>query len=45
MLVLDTNVVFELMRERPNPGVLGWMDNQLTDNFFVTSVTEALSGW
>ena len=41
MFVLDTNVVSELMRERPNPEVLGWMDNQLTDNLFVNSVTEA----
>ena len=41
MLVLDTNVVSELMRERPNPDVLRWVDNQLTDNLFVTSVTEA----
>ena len=41
MFVLDTNVVSELMRERPNPDVLGWMDNQLTANFLVTSVTEA----
>ena len=29
------------MRERPSPEVLGWMDNQLTGNLFVTSVTEA----
>ena len=41
MLVLDTNVVSELMRERPDPEVLRWMDNQLTANLFVTSVTEA----
>ena len=41
MFVLDTNVVSELMRERPNSEVLGWMDNQLTGNLFVTSVTEA----
>ena len=41
MLVLDTNVVSELMRERPSPEVLRWMDNQLTDNLFVTSITEA----
>ena len=41
MFVLDTNVVSELMRERPNPQVLGWMDDQLTANLFVTSVTEA----
>ena len=36
MFVLDTNVVSELMRERPNPEVLGWMDNQLTGNLVVT---------
>ena len=41
MFVLDTNVVSELMRARPNPQVLGWMDNQLADSLFVTSVAEA----
>ena len=41
MFVLDTNVVSELMRERPNPDVLAWLDNQLTDNLSVTAVTEA----
>ena len=41
MLVLDTNVVSELMRERPNPEVLRWVDEQHTGNLFVTSVTEA----
>ena len=41
MFVLDTNVVSELMRERPNPEVLEWIDNQLTGNLLVTSVTEA----
>ena len=30
MFVLNTNVVSELMRERPNPQVLGWIDNQLS---------------
>ena len=41
MFVLDTNIVSELMRKRPNPEVLEWMDNQLTDTLLVTSVTEA----
>ena len=41
MVVLDTNVVSELMRERPTPEVLGWIDDQLTSSLFVTSVTEA----
>ena len=41
MFLLDANVVSELMRERPNPQVPGWIDNQLTGDLFVTSVTEA----
>ena len=41
MFVLDTNVVSELMRERPNPEVLTWVNSQFTDTLFVTSVTEA----
>ena len=41
MLVLDTNVVSELMREHPNSDVLRWVDSQLTGNLFVTAVTEA----
>lgn len=41
MFVLDTNVVSELMRDYPNPKVLAWLDDQLTDNLFVTAVTEA----
>ena len=41
MLILDTNVVSELMRERPNLDVLRWVDSQPTGGMFVTSVTEA----
>ena len=41
MFILDTNVVSELMRERPQDEVLAWIDRQLTDNLYVTAVTEA----
>jgi len=41
MFILDTNVVSELMRPRPNPKVLAWLDSRLTADLFVTSVTEA----
>ena len=41
MFVLDTNVVSELMREDPQPEVLAWIDRQLTDDLYVTAVTEA----
>ena len=41
MLILDTNVVSELMREHPRSEVLAWIDRQLTDDLYVTAVTEA----
>ena len=41
MVVLDTNVVSELMRESPRPDVLGWLDSQRTRDLFVTRMTEA----
>lgn len=41
MFVVDTNVVSELMRPRPDPGVVEWMDGQRINALFVTAVTEA----
>ncbi len=41
MVVLDTNVVSELMHREPDEKVLIWIDNQPTQELFVTSVTEA----
>lgn len=41
MFILDTNVVSELMRQRPHPTVLAWLDNQPTYILFVTTITEA----
>ena len=41
MVVLDTNVVSELMRDAPHAGVLGWLDDRPTRELFVTAVTEA----
>ena len=54
MIVLDTNVVSELTRARPEPRVLAWLDRQDIHSLFVTVVTEAeirtsiallLTGW
>jgi toxin FitB len=39
MIVLDTNVIFELMRPQANERVLGWVDTQGEDELFVTAVT------
>ena len=41
MFVLDTNVVSELMRDRPNSAVLHWLDDRLERDLFVTAVTQA----
>ena len=41
MIVLDTPIVSEMMRDRPRTDVLGWLDEQPTRSLFVTAVTEA----
>ena len=41
MVVLDTNVVSEIMRDAPHPNVLAWLDERPTRELFVTAVTEA----
>ena len=41
MLVLDTNLISEFMRDRPDPKVLRWLDAQPSDSLFTTSIAEA----
>ena len=41
MIVVDTNVISELMRPRPQARVITWMDDQPTGTLFTTSITEA----
>ena len=41
MIVLDTNVVSELMRDSPQQTVLAWFGAQPATSLFVTTVTEA----
>jgi toxin FitB len=41
MIVLDTNVMSELMRAAPAPGVLAWVDGQPADELYLTSMTAA----
>lgn len=45
MIVLDSNVISEMMRETPSPAAMAWLDSQ-EDQFFVTaiSVAEVLYG-
>ena len=41
MILLDTNVVSELMRDVPSTQVLVWMDDLPTRELFVPAITEA----
>ncbi|WP_109745395.1 type II toxin-antitoxin system VapC family toxin [Salinispora vitiensis] len=41
MIVLDTNVVSELMRARPAPAVLAWLQQSSSAGLYTTAVTVA----
>ncbi|WP_158843171.1 type II toxin-antitoxin system VapC family toxin [Saccharothrix deserti] len=41
MIVLDTNVVSELMRQVPDDGVVRWVDRYPAEDVFITAVTAA----
>lgn len=41
MIVLDTNVVSEAMKPEPDPTVRDWLDEQVAETLFLTSVTVA----
>lgn len=39
MIILDTNVISALMRQVPEPKIVGWLDNQPRTSIWITSVT------
>jgi len=39
MIILDTNVLSELMRQDPDPGVLHWLDRQSSQSVWITTIT------
>lgn len=41
MIVLDTDVVFELVRPRPDPAVVNWVDGHPAGEVHLTSITAA----
>jgi predicted nucleic acid-binding protein len=41
MIVLDTNVVSELMRENADENVLAWLEGQASSALFTTTLSEA----
>jgi predicted nucleic acid-binding protein len=41
MIVLDTNVVSEAMKPEPNEVVLAWLNDQVAETLYISSVTLA----
>lgn len=41
MIVLDTNVVSEAMKPEPNPAVRAWLNAQVAETLYLSSVTLA----
>jgi predicted nucleic acid-binding protein len=41
MILLDTNVVSEAMKPEPDPAVRQWLDDQVAETLFLSSVTLA----
>lgn len=41
MIVLDTNVLSELLRPGPDPGVVGWIESLPAASVFTTAVTQS----
>ena len=39
MIILDTNVLSALMRERPDAEVVAWLDRQPPESVWITSIT------
>ena len=45
MILLDTNIVSELMRPRPNPDVIMWLNVQQSAEIFLSSISIAEIGY
>lgn len=41
MILLDTNVLSELMRAKPDPNVIAWVDAQRSSDLIISSITVA----
>ncbi len=41
MILIDTNVISELWRPMPNPGVLAWLDAQTVETLYLSAITVA----
>ena len=41
MIILDTNVISEAMKPQPQPSVQAWLNEQISETLYLTSVTLA----
>ena len=41
MIVLDINVVSEAMKPEPHPAVMAWLNNQVAETLYLSSITLA----
>jgi len=41
VILLDTNIVSEFMKPQPHPSVIDWLDEQVSETLFLSSVTIA----
>jgi toxin FitB len=41
MIVLDTNVIYELWKAAPDPSVLVWVDAQMVETLYLSAITVA----
>jgi toxin FitB len=41
MIILDTNIISEPMRVNPNKSVMNWLDAQVAESLFVTTISLA----
>lgn len=41
MFILDTNIISELMKPSPDKSLVAWLDRQVTQNLFITSISVA----
>ncbi len=45
MILLDTNVISELMKETPDVNVLAWTDQQLDTDLYFSSISKSEVEW
>lgn len=41
MILIDTDVISELWKAEPDPGVLAWVDAQAVETFYLSAITVA----